>query len=113
MSSSAEGSKDFEEQTGVNKAKQDVELQGQAEGQSLAQRAAGASKTVRDTAARAEEPPQPSGSLGGWGWLPSAASLQQAAAGALRDVRELQETFQQVLCKIMMPLSSIATLQCM
>lgn len=37
---------------------------------------------------------------GGWGWavwLPSSAVLQQAAAGALRDVQELKKSFQQVL----------------
>ena len=41
-------------------------------------------------------PPKESGTIsGGWGWLPSTAALQQAAAGALRDVRELTDSFQQ------------------
>ena len=60
-------------------------------------------KTPADSAEQAErvaphvgEAPKASGTaVGGWGWLPSTTALQQAAAGALRDVRELTDSFQQ------------------
>jgi hypothetical protein len=56
--------------------------------------------TSTDTATQQEITSSETAPQEGWGWsgwLPTTAALQQAAAGAFRDVQELKESLQQVL----------------
>lgn len=64
-----------------------------------AQEGAGSSDVEASSSGAREGEEQQAPSQDGWGWagwLPSSAVLQQAAAGALRDVQELKESLQQV-----------------